>query len=530
MKILFVNPSLRGGKAGHLYLPVGLGYVMTYVKQHGYNFELLDIDAGGYDDAYIEKYFIKNKFDVICMGCIVTHYRWIKWCVNIIKKHQPETTVIVGNSVGGSIPEVLFQTTKVDIVIYGEGEVTTKEVFDTIKSNKSFGEIVEPHIEIPHTNKGYPATVKGIGIPGIIYRAKNNLIVNNGKRKAVKNIDDFPFPDWELFDIETYLASGKKYGASHSWFYKPNEVVPMPVNTARGCVFKCTFCHYVYWHDPYRHRSAENVIAEIKQNQKKYNANFINFWDELTFHKIGPATKFIDELIKADLKIHWTCAIRADLMGKDEDNKGNSIPREERLNLAKKFVESGCVSAGYSLESGSDEILKAMNKKVRSKYFKEQVHICKEAGLITNTSLVIGYPQETSETIKETMTQLEKLKVYPSTGFLLPLPETGMFKYAVENGYINDIDYYLTQITERQDFSLNLTKMKEEDLKAETVKWLEKLNKTFGNLLDKEKLLKTGGYDVHSKHQNTKERFEKVDRNKTNRETLNYATQEGSLR
>jgi len=175
MKILFVNPSLRGGKAGHLYLPVGLGYVMTYVKQHGYNFELLDIDAGGYDDAYIEKYFIKNKFDVICMGCIVTHYRWIKWCVNIIKKHQPETTVIVGNSVGGSIPEVLFQTTKVDIVIYGEGEVTTKEVFDTIKSNKSFGEIVEPHIEIPHTNKGYPATVKGIGIPGIIYRAKNKF-------------------------------------------------------------------------------------------------------------------------------------------------------------------------------------------------------------------------------------------------------------------------------------------------------------------------------------------------------------------
>ena len=171
-----------------------------------------------------------------------------------------------------------------------------------------------------------------------------------------------------------------------------------------------------------------------------------------------------------------------------------------------------------------------MNKKVKSKYFKEQGHICKEAGLVTNTSLVIGYPQETSETIATTMTQLEKLKVYPSTGFLLPLPETGMFKYAIDNGYIKDIDHYLTQITERQDFSLNLTKMKEEDLKAETVNWLEKLNRSFGNSLKKEKLLKTGGYDGHSKHQNTKERQDKVDRNKTNRETLNYATQEGTLR
>ena len=138
MKILFINPSLRGGKAGHLFLPVGLAYVMTYVKQFGYKFDLLDIDAGSYDDEYIEKYFIKNKFDVICMGSIVTHYRWIKWCINTIKKYQPEATVIVGNSVGGSIPEVLFQKTKVDIVVYGEAEVTIKEVFNAIKRNNHY--------------------------------------------------------------------------------------------------------------------------------------------------------------------------------------------------------------------------------------------------------------------------------------------------------------------------------------------------------------------------------------------------------
>ena len=61
MKILFINPSLRGGiKGSHLSLPVGLGYVMTYVKKYGYSFDLLDIDAGGYDDKYIENYFKTN--------------------------------------------------------------------------------------------------------------------------------------------------------------------------------------------------------------------------------------------------------------------------------------------------------------------------------------------------------------------------------------------------------------------------------------------------------------------------------------
>jgi len=527
MKILFINPALRQG-TDHLYLPVGLGYIVTYVKQHGYKFDILDIDAGNYSTEYIEQYLTKNKYDVICLGSIVTHYAWMKWAINKIKELQPSSKVIVGNSVGGSIPEVLFQTTKVDIVIYGEAEITITEVFDAINYNKSFGEIIEPYVEVPHANKGYPATIKGDGIKGIIYRGGKNLIINNGKRKAVKNIDDFPFPDWELFDVEKYLKVGESKKTSHAWFYGTDEAIPMPINTARGCVFKCTFCHYVFWHDPYRHRSAENVIAEMKQLNKKYNANFFNFWDELSFHKIGPATKFVDQLIDADLKWHWTCAVRADLMGKDIDPKGNPIPREERLELAKKFVKAGCVSAGYSLESGSDKILEDMNKKVKSKYFKEQVHICREAGLITNTSIIVGYPSETKETIAETMTQLEELRIYPSTGYLLPLPETGMWNHAIENGFIKDIDKYLTDITERQDFNLNMTKMTQKELEEETSKWLQQLNDKFGNPL--KDLFKTGGENQNTAHQVTERDKAKIERNKNVTEDLNYGKVSGTMR
>ena len=74
--------------------------------------------------------------------------------------------------------------------------------------------------------------------------------------------------------------------------------------------------------------------------------------------------------------------------------------------------------------------------------------------------MVIGYPEETLETIDETMSKLESLNVYPSAGFAT-LPETGMWKHAIENGFIKDIDKYLTDITERQDFSLNMTSIKE---------------------------------------------------------------------
>lgn len=160
-----------------------------------------------------------------------------------------------------------------------------------LKKEKNFGKICEPQIEIPHLNKGYPATIKGEGIKGIIYRHLNGKIVNNGKRSAVKNIDDFPFPDWDLFDIEKYLKIGNKHGASQAWFFS-RKTIAVPINTARGCVFKCTFCHYVFWHDPYRHRSAENIIAEMKLNIKKYNVNFLIFGMNYLFTKLDQQINF----------------------------------------------------------------------------------------------------------------------------------------------------------------------------------------------------------------------------------------------
>ena len=95
LKLLFVNACLRPG--GYTkFLPVGLASVMTYFKTKGYDFTLLDIDINEYDDAYVENYIKTNKFDFVLCGTIVTHYKWIKWFVNMVKKHQPTTCTITG--------------------------------------------------------------------------------------------------------------------------------------------------------------------------------------------------------------------------------------------------------------------------------------------------------------------------------------------------------------------------------------------------------------------------------------------------
>ena len=123
LKLLFVNVCLRPGGFTK-FLPMGLSSVMTYFHENHYKFTLLDIDINEYDDVYVENYIKENKFDFILYGTIVTHYKWVKWFTNMIKKYQPDTNVIVGNSVAGSIPEVFLNNTKGDIVVTGEGEIS----------------------------------------------------------------------------------------------------------------------------------------------------------------------------------------------------------------------------------------------------------------------------------------------------------------------------------------------------------------------------------------------------------------------
>jgi radical SAM superfamily enzyme YgiQ (UPF0313 family) len=513
MKVLFVNPCLRPN-APHRYLPVGLGYVVTAAKVAGFKFDLLDVDIDSLSDQQVEEYITQHRYDVILIGSIVTHYKWVKWFCTMAKQHQPYCRIIVGNSVGSSVPEVILRHLPIDVVVLGEADITVVELLRALNDGRSLGEAHEPEVPVLHTNGTLPATIRGLGIEGIVFRDSKGRLVNTGKRKAVKKIDDLPFPDWDIFDVGRYIEKCRTT-AHHTTRFPIEEARVLPVNTARGCVFKCTFCHYVFWDDPYRHRSPENVIAEIRRNQEKYGANYINFWDELTFHKVRPAQKFIDALIKADLGIHFTASIRTDLLGCEE------APYDERVLLAQRMKQAGCIAVGFSLESANDEILQAMNKLVKGEYFGEQVRLLKQVGIISNTSVIFGYPQETRATIRETIASCGRAKIYPSPGFLLPMPSTGMWKHAIDNGFISDIDQYLINITERQDFTVNLTKMGDAELKSEVDAALGELASDLG--LDfGGSLMKTGGESKHSRNQ-------EVEMHRNTNDTMNYANVIGSV-
>jgi len=459
LKLLFVNPCLRPGGYTKL-LPVGLASVMTYFNEKNYKFSLLDIDINEYDDAYVENYIKKNHFDFVLLGTLVTHYKWVKWFVNMIKKHQPKSCVITGNSVAGSIPEVFLNNTKGDIVVTGEGEISAYETVEAIRLEKDL------------------KTVEGIS-----FRDDNGNVTTTEHRK-VGSINDFPMINWNFFEVERYM---KKPTSNADKNIKPEDMRAMPVITARGCAFKCSFCHYVFWDDPYRNRSPKEIVDEIEHLMKKYDVKYIEFWDDLSFASAITAEKLCDEIISRKVKVKWNCAIRVDIFTRAR------LSYEDSIRIAKKMNKAGCYQCGFSLESGNKQILEMMNKKIEVDAFYTTVYVLREAGIIVDTSVIFGYPIETKETIKETFDQCFKAGIYPSIGFLLPLPYTAMYDYAKANGFITDEDKYLESITERQDICINLTKMTDDEVMSAIKEGAKKLNDALELGLNENTYIKTGG-------------------------------------
>ena len=418
MNILFINPSLRPD-AKRRQLPVGLAYIMTAVKKAGFTFDLIDMDINRLSPTHLPGLLKDKSYDVCALGCIVTGYRYVKNIASVMKDIFPNIIIVAGNSVATSIPEILLKSTSVDIAVLGEGDVTIVELLDSIRKGEDVSQ------------------VKGLAV------RQDGRVIFTGKRTTISVLDDVGFPDWNLFDLQQYVD----YAAINVNAFSTENVLSYPLNSARGCPFDCTFCYHVFKEDKYRRYSELSILKEIERLHEKYDCNFISFWDELTFPSIKAVRNRINSLENLAFKINWDAPVRANLF------------KRQHLEILKELKLVGCDNLAFSLENASPIILSAMNKRINVGDFIEQAHCLWDAGIIPLTSIVLGYPQETPETIRETIDVCRECRIFPSTGFLLPLPGTPIYTWAMRNGFIGDEVEYLERIGDRQDFHINLTAM-----------------------------------------------------------------------
>lgn len=462
MKLLFINVSLRPDSKRKL-LPIGLGYILTAVKNRGIDFDLFDMDIQSLPPEAITA-FIKGKdYDVVAMGTIISGYGKVKTLARLIRKELPGAKIIAGNTVATARPELLLSKTEIDIAVLGEGDITIIDLLKAIKSKSGLD------------------TVNGIAFEGL-----DGKITFTKPRSVIEDVDSLPFIDWDIFDFDAYFEYRENV-ANASLFAKSGDIRPMILNTARGCIYKCTFCYHAFQNEKYRWRSAKNIVAEIKQFKDKYDVNHVSFFDELSFFNKKQVVEFVDEFEKAGLDIWWYAVVRGDMFTEDD----------HELLVRMKNIK--CESLAYSIESASDKILKLMDKRMDMNQFAAQKRALDKAGINSACSAVFGMPLETKETIWETINFCLDLGIYPSSGFLLPLPGTPMYDHALEHRYITDEDDYLTQIGDRQDLHLNMTKLSSEELVGEVEKGLRMIADRYNLNVPDASLFKTTTYKVVKK-------------------------------
>ena len=458
MKTLLINISLRPDSA-RKHLPIGLGYIATAIKNAGFSCDIMDLVAHYKTNEEIEEFFQNNSYDVVAMGCIVTGYKYIKYLSNVIKTNAPQTRIIVGNTVAQSIPDILLLNNPIDIGVMGEGDQT---IVDLLKCIKESGDLKK--------------------VQGIFYR-EDGKIHYTEQRPMIKDIDSIPSPDWNLFDVEIYI---KNLSESVNEPLPPiprDKIRAITINTARGCPFKCTFCYHIFRDSKYRHRSPDSIINEMQLYKDLYGINLFIFNDELSFFSLKQAEQFADTLLQKKLNFFWTAECR-----------GNLFATKEDLRIAQKLKDAGCLSMAFSLESAEPEILKWMNKGLMPEDFSKQVKILKQAGIPSLTSVVIGYPNETEDSIRKTLNFCLDNNIYPSVGYLLPQPGSEMYQYSVDNGLITDEEDYFLTMGDRQDLRINMTKLSDEQLTQIVEDELFKCSQALGLNMDKRNLIKTRYY------------------------------------
>lgn len=448
-RLLFINPTLRPD-AKSKYSPVGLAYILTAVRKAGYDFDLIDMDAESLSVSDVKLLLQGKSYDLCGLGCIVTGLGLAMELADVVREANPQCCIVGGNSLASSIPHLLLERTEFDVAVLGEGDEIIVELIESIEGKRPLSSIA-----------------------GIAYLEKGEL-VQTPPRPLIPNLDAIGFPDWSIFAMDKYNRAIMPVMDSD------DMQVCLPLNGARGCPFNCTFCYHVFKGQKYRKYSEPALVREFKHLKEEYGATFIYFWDELSFPNITSVESLVSLLEKLSFRIGWRAISRADLFS------AKDVP------LLKRAHEAGCRAIAFSIENASPEILKAMDKRISHKNTIKQALSLWEANIVPSTSLIFGYPQESFNSIKATLELCERCNIYPSVGYLQPLPGTPIYNWAVERGFLPDEWEYLINAGDRQDFHVNLTSIPTDELTDFVQTEMKALAKRMG--LHFEDPLKTGVY------------------------------------
>lgn len=389
-RVLLVQPpnSQRSfTRSGTLLPPLGLASVAAYLRLHDVCVKIVDAEGQRLGSLEIEREIHSYRADIVGITCTSFTVTPAIEVAKITKKVSSATTVIGGPHVSLNPHGLLKDFSEVDITVQNEGEITMLELTQCLE-------------------KGLDLR----NVDGVSFRSRQGLTTN--KPRTMLNLDDLPQPAWDLLPRSVW----KNY-----WDPRARRFPIATLQTNRGCPHQCIYCSEpkIYGRGV-RFRTASNVVDEIQRDQEMLGIRELSVVDSVFTLWPKRVIEICDEIISRRLDISWACNSRVDTI---------------RPDLLSKMKKAGCHRIYFGVETGSQDELPLIRKRITLDQVRRAVAICKKNMVHVETGFIIGFPRESMNQVKETIEFARSLSA-DSTQFsiLLPLPGTEVYQMAAEMG------------------------------------------------------------------------------------------------
>lgn len=373
---------------GRPYPPLGTLYAASLLRENGYNVSFFDTMFSCVPEEVTNsleqtkpQFFViyDDGFNYLTKMCL-TNMREAAFKMIQLAKEKGCTVIVSGSDATDRYEMYLKQGA--DFIILGEAELTLLKVIEEFK---------KPQHDFSC-------------IPGLAFH-QSDVLIKTGKRNVMKELDDLPFPAWDLIDIIPYRESWMK----HAGYFSLN------IATTRGCPFKCNWCAKPIYGNRYNTRSPQNVVDELIMLKEKFHFDHIWFCDDIFGLKPGWIKAFADIIEREKVQFKFKMQGRVDLLLQE--------------NTVEDLARAGCENIWMGAESGSQKILDAMDKGTTVKQIYQATRLLKKHNIKPSFFIQFGYPGETKEDIEKTIAMIHALLPYEiGISVSYPLPGTVFYE------------------------------------------------------------------------------------------------------
>jgi len=391
--LLLQAPVSKLSPHSHVSPPLGLAYVAAHLLEAGHRVELIDLNISGFNPKRIELALSRSRPGLVGISAHTETYPNALRLARLVKEFDPSIPVVIGGPHASILPQVVVIEPAVDFIVVGEGERAAVKLAQVLEDGAD------------------PAALERVS--GLGCKVSDRIVINPA---------DEPLDATEIGRPARHLLSLDFYEDAHN------------ILTARGgCPYRCPFCSASYlWGGKRRPRPPTEIVAEIDHMLTAYGATHVFFVDDVfTLNK-----KWLEDLLallkKRAERISWACATRVDLVDAE---------------LLGRMAATGCVGIQFGVESGAQSVLDSV-KGIDKGRALEAVEASVAAGIKATCSFMVPFPEDTEETLAETLAFMKQLKEAGgqlSMSYTTPYPGTMFFEKADELGLVilsEDWDLY----------------------------------------------------------------------------------------